>query len=338
MPTASRTSSRSSRSTDRARWTTFPLYSPARSAASHRIPASAARADPERDLRRHHLSGAGAADRQGCSPAIRSREADLLRRAMGKKIKSEMDAQKERFLKGADGARRSSLTAPTISSSLVAKFAEYGFNKSHSAPYAYHRLSNRLSQGQPSGRIPRRVDVARHRQHRQAADVPPRGAAHGRHDRAALGQCQRHRFRGEGRCHPLFARGAEECRRRARSSIWSRCASEAGPSRRLAISRAASIAHVLNKRALESLVKAGAFDVLHPNRAQVFDGVEAILAMANRTSAETAAGQNDLFGGRPRAGKTSPSRSASRGCRWSGSPRSSRRSASISPAIRSMTI
>jgi DNA polymerase-3 subunit alpha len=55
--------------------------------------------------------------------------------------------------------------------------------------------------------------------------------------------------------------------------------------------------HVLNKRALESLIRAGAFDVLHSDRARVFDGIEAILAMASRTSEETAVGQHDLFGG-----------------------------------------
>src|SRR5262245_27642584 len=55
-------------------------------------------------------------------------------------------------------------------------------------------------------------------------------------------------------------------------------------------------AHILNRRALESLVKAGAFDDLQPNRARLFDGVDAILAMANRTTAEAQAGQHDLFG------------------------------------------
>ena len=101
-PTASRTSSRSSRSIARVRWPTSRVYCARKlGTRAHRIPASAARADPEGDLRRHHLSGAGAADRQGSRRAIRWREADLLRRAMGKKIKSEMDAQRERFLKGA---------------------------------------------------------------------------------------------------------------------------------------------------------------------------------------------------------------------------------------------
>ena len=66
-----------------------------------RIRPSAARADPQGDLRRHHLSGAGACRSRRTSPAIRSAQADILRRAMGKKIKKEMDAQRERFVNGA---------------------------------------------------------------------------------------------------------------------------------------------------------------------------------------------------------------------------------------------
>ena len=56
-------------------------------------------------------------------------------------------------------------------------------------------------------------------------------------------------------------------------------------------------ARVVNKRALESLAKAGAFDCLNPNRAQVLDAVESILSMANRAASAAQAGQNDLFGG-----------------------------------------
>src|SRR5690606_25921868 len=63
-------------------------------------------------------------------------EADLLRRAMGKKIKAEMDAQRGRFLKGATDRGIDADTASTIFDAC-AKFAEYGFNKSHSAPYAF---------------------------------------------------------------------------------------------------------------------------------------------------------------------------------------------------------
>ena len=62
-------------------------------------------------------------------------EADLLRRAMGKKIKKEMAAQKTRFVEGAVGNGVERGRAEYIFE-LVAKFAGYGFNKSHAAAYA----------------------------------------------------------------------------------------------------------------------------------------------------------------------------------------------------------
>jgi DNA polymerase-3 subunit alpha len=62
-------------------------------------------------------------------------EADLLRRAMGKKIASEMDKQRERFMQGAAERKFSTEKAGHIFD-LMAQFAGYGFNKSHSAAYA----------------------------------------------------------------------------------------------------------------------------------------------------------------------------------------------------------
>ena len=53
----------------------------------------------------------------------------------------------------------------------------------------------------------------------------------------------------------------------------------------------------VNKKVLESLVAAGAFDELEPDRARAFAGIETILAVANRMQAEAAAGQTGLFGG-----------------------------------------
>ena len=62
-------------------------------------------------------------------------EADLLRRAMGKKIQKEMDAQKNRFIEGAVKNNISKSEASKLFD-LVDKFAGYGFNKSHAACYA----------------------------------------------------------------------------------------------------------------------------------------------------------------------------------------------------------
>ena len=62
-------------------------------------------------------------------------EADMLRRAMGKKIKSEMDAQRARFVNGAQERGLTKALADEIFD-LLARFADYGFNKSHAAAYA----------------------------------------------------------------------------------------------------------------------------------------------------------------------------------------------------------
>ena len=61
--------------------------------------------------------------------------ADLLRRAMGKKIKAEMDAQRAVFIEGAIGRGLDRQVAEEIFE-LIARFANYGFNKSHAAAYA----------------------------------------------------------------------------------------------------------------------------------------------------------------------------------------------------------
>ncbi len=61
-------------------------------------------------------------------------EADLLRRAMGKKIKEEMDQQRQRFMDGANKNGHDVKKSGELFD-LMAKFAEYGFNKSHAAAY-----------------------------------------------------------------------------------------------------------------------------------------------------------------------------------------------------------
>lgn len=62
-------------------------------------------------------------------------EADMLRRAMGKKIKAEMDQHRERFLKGASERGHDKKKSEELFE-LMYKFADYGFNKSHAAAYS----------------------------------------------------------------------------------------------------------------------------------------------------------------------------------------------------------
>lgn len=62
-------------------------------------------------------------------------EADMLRRAMGKKIKAEMDQHRERFMRGAK-EKGHDVTKSGELFDLMYKFADYGFNKSHAAAYS----------------------------------------------------------------------------------------------------------------------------------------------------------------------------------------------------------
>merc|ERR1739841_194798 len=62
-------------------------------------------------------------------------DADLLRRAMGKKVKAEMDAQRSRFVEGCAASDIKPAKANELFD-LIDKFAGYGFNKSHAAAYA----------------------------------------------------------------------------------------------------------------------------------------------------------------------------------------------------------
>ncbi len=90
-------------------------------------------------------------------------EADLLRRAMGKKIKSEMDAQRAGFVEGCERVNAIPAAKANELFDLIDKFAGYGFNSCHAAPYALLAYQTAWLKRAPSGRILRRLDVLRHR-------------------------------------------------------------------------------------------------------------------------------------------------------------------------------
>ena len=99
--------------------------------------------------------------------------ADLLRRAMGKKIKAEMDAQREDVHRGRRGTRR---RPPACRADLRpdGEVRRLRLQQVARRRLCARRLPDRVSQGELSGRVPRRVDDARHRQYRQAQRLPRR--------------------------------------------------------------------------------------------------------------------------------------------------------------------
>ena len=224
-------------------------------------------------------------------------EADLLRRAMGKKIKAEMDAQRDRFVVGAVERGITKAMANDIFD-LLAKFADYGFNKSHAAAYAliayqtgwfkanypveFIAASMTLDKGNTD-----KLSEFRNEARRLGIKVEPPSVNRSGVDfevqpdgqgawviRYALSAVK---GVGEGQAQSIVATRGDR------------------PFRDLADFARRINPREVNKKVLESLAAAGAFDELDPDRARVFAGIETLLAVANRTQAEAAAGQSGLF-------------------------------------------
>jgi DNA polymerase-3 subunit alpha len=222
-------------------------------------------------------------------------QADLLRRAMGKKIKSEMDAQRAVFIAGATERGHSEELANAVFDAC-AKFAEYGFNKSHSAPYAYisyqtaylkanHPVeflaaSMTLDMGNTDKLMIFREEAIRNGIRVVSPSVNDSGVDFAVRGRDILYSLSALKNVGAGAIEQLVA-----------------VRNEGGPFRSLSDFAKRLDSKVLNKRALESLVKAGALDCINPHRAQVFNAIDGIISLSNRSATEQAAGQNDLFGG-----------------------------------------
>ena len=166
--------------------------------------------------------------------------ADLLRRAMGKKIQAEMDAQRQQFVEGAParGVERAPRRADLRPDGEIRRLR---LQQIACRRLCAGRLPDRLSEGQLPGRVHGRVDDARSRQHRQAQPFPP-GAGPARHRApAARHQPLRRRpSRSRPTRRPASRRSAMRWPR-SRGSASRRCASWSPSARRAARSRICSI-------------------------------------------------------------------------------------------------
>src|ERR1700730_11171749 len=238
--------------------------------------------------------------------------ADLLRRAMGKKIPAEMEAQRQLFIEGAGGRGVDARLANQIFDQM-AKFAGYGFNKSHAAAYALlayqtaylkanypveflaalmtldlgntdklnvfrlelDRLGIRLLPPDIN-----RSEVTFAVEPEPATPPPPvNGGGQGGGKpaiRYALAAVKGVGGQAMGELVAARARGG-------RFKVLG------GFSRRLDI-------RSFNRRQFESLAKAGAFDSLNPNRAQTFAAAEQLLRQASLAAEERESRQESLFG------------------------------------------
>jgi DNA polymerase III subunit alpha len=226
-------------------------------------------------------------------------EADLLRRAMGKKIKKEMAAQRQRFVSGAVERGVDRDQADSIFD-LLQRFADYGFNKSHAAAYALVAYQTAyLKANYPveflaasmtldMDNTDKLAEFRREAVRLGIAVVPPSVNRSGREFDVAEGQIvyALAALRGVGGLAVDAIASARGARPFADLTDF---ASRIDP-------------RAVNKRTLESLAQAGAFDCLEANRARAFSAIDAIMAHAQRTGAAAAMGQSELFGGSgPRA-------------------------------------
>jgi len=224
-------------------------------------------------------------------------EADILRRAMGKKIPAEMIPQREKFLKGAAERKIAKSVAETIFEQAE-KFAGYGFNKGHAAAYAqvayqtaylkanypveFLAASMTLDIGNTD-----RLNIFRQEAQRLGVKVAPPDI---------------------NRSESVFACDAQA------NTVFYALAAVKGVGRQ-AMDHVIEVRHaggrfkslsdfarrvdprLVNKRAFENLVRAGAFDSLNPNRRQLVENSDRILGGAQAAQRERESGQVSLFGG-----------------------------------------
>ncbi|QJA06319.1 DNA polymerase III subunit alpha [Thermosulfurimonas marina] len=220
-------------------------------------------------------------------------EADILRKAMGKKIPEVMAQQRARFVSGAVERGIPRELAEHIFD-LMEKFAGYGFNKSHSAAYAlvayqtaYLKahyplcymaalLSYEMGKAEE---VMKYVAVCR----KMGIEVrPPDVNASGvaftiegealRYGLAAIKNV------GAGAVEEIVAEREEK-----------------GPFRSLADFCVRVDPGKVNRRVLEALIKAGAFDRLEPNRAKLLENLEAVMDWAQKEREARARGQISIF-------------------------------------------
>jgi DNA polymerase-3 subunit alpha len=226
--------------------------------------------------------------------------ADILRKAMGKKIKSEMEAQRKTFIDGAV-ARGVNETQAEMIFDKVQKFAGYGFNKCHSAPYAmiayqtaylkanhpveFLAASMTLDLGNTD-----KLNLFRQELDRLGVKLLPPDI----NKSAAAFSVEYAPGATRGAVRYALAAIRNVGLAAMEALVAERAAN--GPFKNQLDFARRLDARQVNKRQLESLAKAGAFDALEPNRARVFAAIEVLLRLANAAANERDSQQNNLFG------------------------------------------
>lgn len=220
--------------------------------------------------------------------------ADLLRRAMGKKIKAEMDAQREAFV---DGAKKTSKVPAGDAESIfhqIEKFAGYGFNKSHAAAYAlvayqtawlkanypveFMAASMALDMGNTD-----KLAILKQAVDRMKIDLLPPDI------NASFVS-----FAVENNAIRYALAAVKGVGAQAMANLVAE-RQKNGPFKSLEDFLKRIDPKSLNKKQFENLVAAGAFDSIHPNRAQLFTAAEKLVHYAAALTEERNSSQVSLF-------------------------------------------
>ncbi|MEM8695125.1 MAG: DNA polymerase III subunit alpha [Pseudomonadota bacterium] len=224
-------------------------------------------------------------------------DADLLRRAMGKKIQAEMDAQRDRFV---SGCARNDIPSGKANElfDLIAKFAGYGFNKSHAAAYAliayqtawlkthYREEFYAASMCYDMGNTDKLGIFLEDMRRAKVGCLPPCV-----NSSEALFSVEE---QGDGYAVRYALAALKGVGQKAMEQLVTERETE-GAFASLDDFAARVDPHLLNKRQLESLAGAGAFDGLEENRPAVFASAETILAIASSAADARETGQGGLF-------------------------------------------
>jgi len=221
-------------------------------------------------------------------------EADLLRRAMGKKIPDVMAAQRTKFV---DGCKATNNIDANLAGKIfdnMEKFAGYGFNKAHSAGYAiisyqtaymkanYPRefMSAVLSCEMGNfDKLPVFIVEAEN----MGENILPPDVNH-----SAV------RFAPDDEGIRFGLAGIKNVGEGASEAIVKECASR-GPYLGLIDFCSRIDSQIVNKKVIESLVRCGAFDGANPNRARLFNGIDFAMSRAAEALRDRASGQGSLF-------------------------------------------
>ncbi len=235
-------------------------------------------------------------------------EADMLRRAMGKKKKEIMDEYRERFVQGCLKNGHSQELAEKLYS-LIEKFAGYGFNKAHSAPYALLAYQTAW--------------LKRHYPAEFMAALLK--SVTGSMDRVAIyvDECRRMGIAvlgpdiNESQAdftvvpgpRPAIRVGLAAVKNLGEGAVAAILAERARGGKFVSLLDFAvrMDGRTINRRVIENLVKAGVFDSLGTPRSQLLGGLDRILEKAAQDQKEMEAGQFSLFGPADAATKTNAS-------------------------------